>query len=453
VAKTKTLTDVSIRAMRPGSTRREVPDGKNGLYFILQPSGARSFALRFRRDGRPTKFTLGTWFAGDAKEAPEPKVGGALSLAGARALAAETMRQVGRGHNPAAAKRQDKQAKRQAAQDTFEAIATEYLKRECGMKLDAEGNATFDRSKKRSGREQYRMLKRQVFPTLGHRPTSEIKKSDIVRLLDRLADGELKNDEGDLITGGPVAADRALAITRKVLNWHAVRSDDYRPPIVRGMGRVKASERARERVLNDAELRLIWKVSDETAGPFPALVRFLLLSAARRAEAAEMTWSEIEGADWTLPSSRNKTKKDLIRPLSEAALVVLEARTRIEGCDFVFTNDGRRPLTGYSKPKRKFDEAVLAKLRERDLKAKQLPNWTLHDLRRTARSLMSRAGVDTDHAERCLGHIIGGVRGVYDRHEFYDEKKKAYEGLAALIERITNPPPDNVVQFSPSSRR
>jgi integrase len=440
------LTDIGIKNLKP----REVDgvlkgwekpdDGTRGLYVFVGVSGAKSFVVRYRLNGKPQKLTLGRWLAPeDRKETTtDPRVGDPMSLASARKLAADTMLQLNRGRDPGAARRDDKQAKQQAAANTFRAVAEEYLKRECGMRVDAEGNATFDRSKKRSGHEQHRMLKRQVFPTLGARPIADIKKSDIIRLLDRLADGELRNDEGDLITGGPVAADRCLAVIGKVMNWHAVRSDDFRPPIVRGLARVRASEQARERILNDDELRIIWKVSGEIEGSFAALVRFLLLTGARRAEATEMPWSEIDGADWVLPPARDKVKKGIIRPLSEAAREVLKARPRVEGCKYVFSNDGRRPATGYSQPKARFDAAVLVVLRKEDPKAEPLENWVLHDLRRTARSLMSRAGVDSDHAERCLGHVIGGVRGVYDRHEFYDEKKEAYEALAALIERIVN---------------
>jgi hypothetical protein len=100
----------------------------------------------------------------------------------------------------------------------------------------------------------------------------------------------------------------------------------------------------------------------------------------------------------------------------------------------VFTTTGRGGIGGFSKFKRKLD------------KASGVSGWTLHDLRRTARSLMSRAGVSSDHAERCLGHVIAGVRGVYDRHEFHEEKKQAFEALATLIDRIVNPK-DNVVQL------
>jgi integrase len=105
---------------------------------------------------------------------------------------------------------------------------------------------------------------------------------------------------------------------------------------------------------------------------------------------------------------------------------------RIGKAGFVFTANGRNGLCSFAQLKHKMDEAS------------GVTGWTLHDLRRTARSLMSRAGVPTDHAERCLGHVIGGVRGVYDRYEFHAEKKRAYEALAAQIDRIINPR-DNIV--------
>ena len=103
-----------------------------------------------------------------------------------------------------------------------------------------------------------------------------------------------------------------------------------------------------------------------------------------------------------------------------------------EGCNFVFTTDGKRAIGGFSKLKAAFDRRC------------GVTDLVLHDCRRTARSLMSRAGVDSDHAERCLGHVIGGVRGVYDQHKYLPEMQRAYDALAALIERIANPPKGNV---------
>jgi integrase len=134
-----------------------------------------------------------------------------------------------------------------------------------------------------------------------------------------------------------------------------------------------------------------------------------------------------------LPADRNKTKVDLIRPLSAAALAVIESRRR-DGGPFVFSTRGLTPPGGFSRFKEKFDIAC------------GVTGWSWHDLRRTARSLMSRAGVPSDHAERCLGHVIGGVRGTYDRHQFRSEMLHAFEALAALIERIVDPVTDNVEQ-------
>jgi integrase len=110
----------------------------------------------------------------------------------------------------------------------------------------------------------------------------------------------------------------------------------------------------------------------------------------------------------------------------------------------VFTTDGKRPLGGFSKFKRAFDAKVLTELRKEN-SAAELPRWTLHDLRRTARSLMSRAGVPSDHAERCLGHVLPGIRGTYDRHEYINEKRHAFEALASLVDLIAIPPASNVV--------
>jgi integrase len=239
-----------------------------------------------------------------------------------------------------------------------------------------------------------------------------------------------------------VAADRLLALVRRILNWYAQRDDDYRPPLLRLEPRKPASEQARDRVLDDRELAAVWKVANEWDDPFASLVRFLLLTAARRNEAALMAWSEIDDGVWTLPAARNKAAArsgkagDLVRPLSRMAI---EAMPRVEGCKYVFSYDGRRGMTGFSKPKRRFDERVAKVL------GQPIQNWTLHDLRRTARSLMARANVPERHAEQCLGHVIGGVMGVYDRHRYHDEMLAAYEALSRQIEVIVNPPTDNVV--------
>ena len=395
----KRLTDLAIRNQKAGPIRREIPDsGCPGLYLVVQPTGAKSFALRYRYGGRTRKLTLS----------------GGLSLKAARKAASDAILDVSQGRDPSAAKRAAKQAQKVAAENTFEAVAEMYLKIEGG--------------RMRSAKWRTHILHRYVYPTLGKRPIADIKRSEIIRLLDKIEAGELTISK----TGGAVMADRALAVIRRVFSWYAPRTDDFRTPIVRGMERTKRSERARSRILRDKEISAIWRATDAASDAYSALVRFLLLTTARLNEAARMTWTELDGSDWLLPAARNKSKVDLLRPLSNAALSVIKAQPRIANSPWVFTSRGRVALSGFSGRKAEFDRLCGVK------------GWTLHDLRRTARSLMSRAGVNSDHAERCLGHVIGGVRGTYDRHEYYEEKRHAFEALAAQIERIVNPV-ENVV--------
>jgi integrase len=388
----KVLTDIAIRNMKPGVNRREVPDaGARGLYVVIQPSGLKSFAVRYRFAGMPRKLTLQA----------------GITLSAARKATADALYEVEQGRDPSTAKRQAKQVRRAAAENTFRAVAEEYFRREGG--------------RLRTGASRKNDLERLVYPTLGARPITDIRRSDIIRLLDKVEEGKPLG-----IKGGPTQADRTLAYIRKIMNWHATRSDDFRSPIVRGMARVKAKERARERTLTDDEIRAVWKTAEKTDGPFGSYVQFLLLTAARRSEVSDMVRGELDGIDWTLPAERNKTKVDLVRPLSAAALDVLSKVPKLAGCEFVFSTDGKNPISGFTRFKENFDKAC------------GVTGWTLHDLRRTARSLMSRAGVNSDHAERCLGHVIAGVRGTYDRHEYHAEKQHAFATLASQIDRIVN---------------
>jgi integrase len=375
------LTDRYCDRAKSRSAQTDYFDEKvAGLALRVAVSGRKTWTLHFTspNDGKRARLTIGTYPA--------------TSLASARTQAIDARSKVEAGHDPRASG---------AADETLKAICEEYLRRATVRSKDWYAST----------------LARLVYPKFGARNIADIKRSEIVRLLDTIED-----------QNGPVMADRTLAIVRKIMNWHASRSDEFRSPIVRGMARTKPKARARERTLTDEEVRAIWAAAQ---GPFGHLVQFLLLTATRRNEAARARRSEIAGNDWTVPGTRYKTGADHLVPLSTAAQAVL---AKLPSKAFIFTTDGgKTPISGFSKFKRAFDKA-----------AGPLPNWTLHDLRRTARSLMSRAGVPSDHAERALGHTMAGVRGTYDRHEFYEEKREAFEALAALIERIVDPQP-NVV--------
>jgi integrase len=152
----------------------------------------------------------------------------------------------------------------------------------------------------------------------------------------------------------------------------------------------------------------------------------------RRNEAARMNRAERVEDNWTIPGKRHKSKRDFLLPLSKAAADTLGQIPAIGRKGWIFTTDGKTPVSGFSKFKADFDKLC------------GVTGWTLHDLRRTGRTLCSRAGADPDHAELAYGHTIQGVRGVYDVWQYRDEKLRVFELLAAQIERIVHPV-DNVM--------
>jgi integrase len=286
-------------------------------------------------------------------------------------------------------------------------------------------------AKLRSAKMIEDQLERLAKPAIGHLGIYEIRRSHVVDMLDDIEDEH-----------GPVMADRVLAYVRKGFNWYAIRDDQFTPPIVRGMARTKPKDRKRKRVLADDEIRDVWTALDAGTEPacFAPYVKSLLLCATRRNESSEMHTSELEGDLWTIPGERYKNKLDHVIPLTDEARALIGDKPA--GCNgnswFVFTTTGgAKGFSGFSKAKRGLDSAI-AVIR---VKAGRppMPPWVLHDLRRTARSLMSRAKVPTDHAERALGHVMGGVRETYDRYEYLEEKRVAFEALAALVSRILNP--------------
>jgi integrase len=375
------------------------------------PSGTVTYGYRYRdRGGRQRWLPLG--------------LHGSITPDQAREFAKQRAGEVASGRDPAG----ERVEVRAAAAATVDTLLDDFLVRHVCGKL-------------RSANEIERTFDVYVRPRLGDKSIYNLKRSDIVELLDEIED---KN--------GPVMADRTLAYVRKAFNWQATRDDSFTPPIVRGMARTKPSERRRTRILDDQEIRDLWTAIDDLKNDaplcYPRFVRTLFYVAQRREEVSKMVWEEIEGDAWTIPKERSKNKVANVVPLTKEVRNLLGS----EQTGFVFSNEKerRRAFSGFSKAKLALDRKI-AELRKRQHRP-PMPHWVHHDLRRTARSLMSRTGVFPDVAERVLGHVIPGVRGTYDRYEYFDEKRDALERLAALIERILHPS-DAVVTFPKQATR
>ncbi len=387
-----------------------------GFGVRVTAGGTKAFVLFHRVEGKKFLETLGRW---DANQG-----GGTLTVRDAIVRADRIAKDLrnGRREDPRPERTRRLQDGDKPAEGNVSGLLDTYIAR------------YLKAGKLRSAGMIEAQLERLVKPRIGKIGIYELKRSHISRMLDEIDD-----------ENGPRMADLVLAYVRKAFNWYEVNGhdDDFTSPIVRGMARLKPSDRERERVLSDEEIRDVWAALDAITEPacFPAYVKTLLLTATRRSEGSDLSTAEIDGEIWTIPAARYKTKLDHVIPLSTLArgLIASAAPAKpSKNAHFVFsTTGGTKSFRGFSKTKRELDKAI-AYIRASDERP-PMEAWTLHDLRRTARTLLARAGVRDDIAERCLGHVIKGVEKIYNRYAYLDEKRAAFEALAALVSRILNP--------------
>jgi integrase len=384
----KTLTDRMVAALPKKRKRYTKTDPElRGHYVRVMPQGANVYCVVARDPyGRQVWHTIGS--------------ADTFKIEEAREQGREAIKRIAAGKPP--------KEPPPVRPDSFKAVAENWIKRHV------------DKKGLRSKLEIERVLTKYVYPHWADRAFTEIRRSDVAALLDVVED-----------ENGSRQADACLTIIRSIGNWYATRHDTYTPPVAKGMRRYVAG--ARERILSDDELRKIWRQA-EANGNFGALVRILLLTAQRRGAVLRMRWQDIsDDGVWEIPSEdREKGNAGALR-LPEQALAIINAQPRIAGHAFVFAGKSDGPLNGMSRPKARFDKRC------------GISGWTLHDCRRTARSLMSRAGVRPDIAERVMGHTLQGVEGVYDRHAYFDEKADALAKLAVLIEDIVNGSPSGKI--------
>lgn len=442
------LTDPAIRRYKPAGERRRIRDlGAKSLFLIIEPSGRKSFQMRFRTpSGRIGKLTLGAFDASGRELKDDPKIGQPLTLAAAHALATWVHRERALGHDPIADHNARKHRQRIEIEErhagTFATAVRAYIDE-------------YARPETRTWRETARLLGLD-YPLDGGDP-QETKGG----LAQRWADKPVREIDGHDIwavtdeakrTGVPGIKTRNKGLSEprgrmlfvalsSLFGWLKKNCKVEINPAA-SVSRPEGAK-ARERVLSADEIRWFWAACDTVDAPratgatrpFAPLLKILLLTGARLNEVAGMTRSELskDGATWSLPGSRTKNKRPHTVPLPP---LVRDAIASVKGKHFVFTTTGHSPPSGWSRVKLRLDAEMLAIARKERGADVSIEPWRLHDLRRTAVTNMGELGVLPHVVEKVVNHVSGhqaGVAGIYNKSELMDERRAALERWALFV--------------------
>ena len=395
----KKFTDKAIAALKPKAARYEVWEG-GGFGVRVTPRGVKSWVWVYHFERRPRRMTFGTYPA--------------MGLADARICVAEAQKALKGGKDPGAMIAAERCAERLS--ETVAELAEEYMDK-------------WARVRKRTAAEDERILRRDVFPAWGRRKAKEIRRRDVIALLDRIVE-----------RGAPIQANRTLAVVRKMFNWAISRDMVEANPC--HMVEAPGKETRRDRVLTAKEIALFWNGLDKArmSQAIRMALRLQLVTAQRKGEVIGAEWEDFDLGDgvWTIPGEKSKNELPHRVPLSPLALDYLKA-IKINAGDsrWLFPSPrGDKPITGPA-----VDHAVRG---NRD--ALTVHDVTPHDLRRTAASHMTSMGINRLTVAKLLNHAEAGVTAVYDRHSYDAEKRQALEAWGRrLQEIIEGRPADNVV--------
>jgi integrase len=446
------LTDGLVAAAEPQEREAFLWDDALPRFGVrISPQGGRFYLVQYRAKGPAgTGSKVRRLYIGRHGACPEG--GGPWNVTRARAEANRILSKVDLAHDPYAEREAEREAVHQAQLDAQEAEAAKARDTERRLKesVEAQVDLYAERrlAKRRSGAEAARLLRHGPVKVWAKRHVSEVRRADLVELLE------------DIRHRSPAVARATYAELRPFFEWCADRELIAVSPCVS----VKAPPRpeARDRVLADAELRLIWRAADGLGFPFGHVFKLLMLTGQRRAEVAGMKWAEvdIDAGLWRIPAERAKNKQAHELDLSPEALAIIREvkALKLKGPN-LFPARGGGAVRGFSATKRKLD-AEVETLRIKDaeeageLPPKELlPPWRIHDLRRTAATGMAAMAFPPHVVERVLNHVSGtqsGLVGVYQRHNYRAERKAALTAWGARVKAVLAgaPVPSNVIDLA-----
>lgn len=402
------LTALSVARLNPPPTGQvDYFDSAFPAFGVrLSVAGTRTYFVMTRVQGKLARLTIGK------AKINEDDPG--LSLRDAREKAGELTDPAARGVDPRQLKQEDRAANQERARNTFCRVAERFMEQYVEPRLAVSTH-----------REYRRTLFGDDTSRWAKRPIASITRADVRAVLDAMVG-----------RGSAGAANHTLAYLSKFFNWCADKdlvevppTDRIKPPGVKNVG---------ERTLSDAEIAEVWQAFDAEGGLFGALFKLLLLTGQRRAEVGGMRRSELSSLDgerslWEIPGSRTKNKRAHLVPLAPLPLSIIQELPQMRESDLIFTTTGSTPMSGFGKAKDRVDTWIARKRKAAD--KKPMPEWDLHDLRRTMVTMMNeRLRVAPHVVEACVNHISGkakaGVAGVYNKAVYLDERREALKKWA-----------------------
>lgn len=432
-------------------------DVVKGFGLKITPAGSKIYVYQYRiacpgkaERTPPKRYTIGRH--------------GAFTPDQARARAKELAVLVGRGIDPRQLEMDELAAKDEAERQAREKARVEgelAFKKVAALWLD---HYEYEKARRPSSVSLAKLVvNRYLIPALGDKPMPYIGREEIQPIIDAI----------------PVCRKgirrTVFAYASVLFGWSAKRGDIVSNPLT-GMVKPEAPK-SRDRVLSDTELAEVWNASKQIGTPFGPFFRLLILTGQRRSEVAGLGWGELDrtSATWTIPADRAKNGVSHIVPLSWSVIGELDelAKSTADGEEkseevswprtgYVFTTTGKTRISGITKAKIALDSAVAntrhgeSEDKDSRVEIESMPTWRIHDLRRTLATGFQRLGVRFEVTEAVLNHVSGaksGIAGIYQRHDWKEEKRSALDAWARHVSSIIAPTKhENVVAFGSGKR-
>jgi integrase len=384
------LTDTALKALKPKDATFQMADGE-GLVIEVKATGRKTWMYRYRLSGKAEKVVLGSY--------PE------VSLKEARDRHFEARRAVSRGESPA---------------ETKQLAKTDSNRAQTVAEFSKQFFQDIVQRDRKSTVIPRRYLDKAILPALGDKRLEDVTTEDVRAII-----------WAKKAQGFDAAAADIRGLLKRLFDYATTCGQVRSNPVLALPMRHIFKAKSRERALSAAEIGTFLKAAKESniRRQFKVALHLVLLTMVRKSELMKAQWTEVhlDLAEWHVPAEMSKSGKPHIVYLSHQAITLFQELKMLSGgSDFV--------LPGRSSLKQPFAHNAINSALKKSLQGQDIPAFTVHDLRRTASTHLHEQGWASDVVEKALNHTISGVRGVYNRAEYADQRKKMLQQWADFVD-------------------